>query len=102
MANEKPDKLSQEVSMAIAAGMSYGKWKASQPVVQPVAVDKMETADGKPKKTLVCPHCKKVFVPNMGNQRFCEPFCQKEDYKERQRKEKQKRKGEVDEKRKTA
>ena len=29
---KKPDKLSQEVSMALAAGMSYGKWKAKQPV----------------------------------------------------------------------
>ena len=36
MAKKKaPDKLAQEVSQALAAGMSYGKWKATQPVVAP-------------------------------------------------------------------
>jgi hypothetical protein len=30
------DKLSQEVTTALAAGMSYGKWKAKQPIVKPV------------------------------------------------------------------
>jgi hypothetical protein len=30
------DKLAQEVTTALAAGMSYGKWKAKQPIVKPV------------------------------------------------------------------
>ena len=31
------DKLSREVAKALAAGMSYGKWKAMQPIVKPEA-----------------------------------------------------------------
>ena len=35
---KKMDKLSKEASMALAAGMSYGKWKAMQTPVKIVPV----------------------------------------------------------------
>lgn len=34
MAKKQMDKLEQEVHQALAAGMSYGKWKAMQPPVK--------------------------------------------------------------------
>ena len=80
MARKKIDKLSQEVSMALAAGMSYGKWKAMQPVK-----DVSEKAVAVPKNMKQCPHCKKMFSPSNGKQKFCEPFCQKEAYKDKNR-----------------
>ena len=48
----EPDKLSQEVSQAIAAGMSYGNWKAMQVPV--------EIPQKPPKECFtvsICEHC---------------------------------------------
>lgn len=70
----KPDKLAQEVSQAIAAGMSYGKWKAMQPIV---------TAGTKiPDGWKRCEYCGKAFKPTQGK-RFCDVACQKQSYRER-------------------
>jgi hypothetical protein len=76
MANNKPDKLAQDVSKAIAAGMSYGKWKALQPIATTVG----KPPDGWKR----CEYCRKPFKPVQGK-RFCDAVCQRQSYKERQR-----------------
>lgn len=79
MAKKKnePDKLAQEVSQAIAAGMSYGKWKAMQPI---------ENAEDKERENwTTCEYCGKAFKPKKGK-RFCNVECQKLAYSERSRK----------------
>lgn len=82
MKTEKTDKLSQEVSMAIAAGMSYGKWKAMQPEKTTKAVKKI------PEGMKECPHCGKLFTPHNGKHKFCEPYCRIEASYEKQREQK--------------
>lgn len=73
---KKPDKLSQEVSMALAAGMSYGKWKAMQ---SPVISEK-KIPDG----WLVCEWCGKQFKPKTSRpQKFCDVGCQQHAYYEK-------------------
>lgn len=54
MERSKMDKLSREVAMAREAGMSYGKWKAMQPVVEP--------APKRVGRTVVCAYCGKEFI----------------------------------------
>ena len=77
------DKLALENSQALAAGMSYGKWKAMQ---DPVKIVKKDVV---PDGWRVCEWCKKPFKPNKKvQQRFCEIYCREEAYKEKQRKEK--------------
>jgi len=76
---KEPDKLSQEVSKALAAGMSYGKWKAMQ---EPVKIEKQI-----PEGWKVCSWCKKAFKPNRANQIYCEPHCRNEATAARQRAE---------------
>ncbi len=76
MAKKKPDKLAQDVSKAIAAGMSYGKWKAMQP---PVTAEK-ELPEG----WKICPQCGKWFKAKQGK-RFCEDACRKQAYENRQK-----------------
>ena len=73
------DKLSQDAAKAKASGLSYGRWKA----LQPVPVKKMEVKI--PDNTKKCLYCGKAFVPHKGNQKFCEAYCQKEAAKERVR-----------------
>lgn len=50
------DKLAQEVAAAKAAGLSYGEWKARQPVAEPVKVEKRLRGDPrvKPEACVVC------------------------------------------------
>lgn len=72
-----PDKLAQEVRQALAAGMSYGKWKALQPragQVQPAI-----PADWKP-----CEYCGKYFKPT-GKKRFCDAPCRVAAYNEKRK-----------------
>ena len=71
----EPDKLAQEVRQAIAAGMSYGKWKAMQPVV---AIDPKAIPDG----WKACEYCGKGFKPTQGK-RFCDIECRRVAYKKR-------------------
>lgn len=61
------DNLARNAMLARQAGMSYGKWKALQPVVVPV---KKEIPEGMKE----CPHCGKAFKGRK-NQRFCNPEC---------------------------
>lgn len=69
------DKLAWENSQALAAGMSYGKWKAMQ---DPVKIVKK---DGVPDGWSVCEHCGKSFKPKTKRpQRFCDYNCQRQAY----------------------
>ncbi len=76
MARKKPDKLAQDVSKAIAAGMSYGKWKAMQPPVK----EEKESTEG----WTVCPQCGKRFRKKNGK-KFCDDLCRITAYENKQR-----------------
>lgn len=76
MARKKVDKLAQDASKAIAAGMSYGKWKAMQ---QPVASTK-----SLPEGWKICPQCGKAFRSTCGK-KYCEEYCRKQAYYEKER-----------------
>lgn len=53
--HKKPDKLSQEASAALAAGMSYGKWKAMQTPVEVKSKPKLGA-------THICEYCGEKFI----------------------------------------
>ena len=68
------DNLAKDAAAALAAGMSYGKWKAMQD--NSVAVKKK---DEKPEDWKVCPHCGKSFKPRpKSRQIYCEAYCQQQ------------------------
>lgn len=76
----KPDKLARENAQALAAGMSYGKWKALQPVT-PI----------KPKRPAeayierVCVQCGCTFVCyNKKERKYCGDRCRNKAYYERE------------------
>lgn len=83
MAKKKAmDKLAQDAAAALAAGMSYGKWKAMQ---DPVKIEKKEEI---PDGWKVCPQCGKAYKPkNCSNSKqiYCEIGCQKAAQRERDR-----------------
>ena len=70
MAKQKqPDKLSQDAAEALAAGMSYGKWKGLQPLVK---IEKQEIPEG----WKLCAFCGKPFKPKAkSNQKYCDSVC---------------------------
>ena len=76
------DKLAQEAAKAKAAGMSYGRWKAMQPVKTTKAVKKI------PEGMKECPHCGRLFTPHNGKHKFCEPYCRIEASFEKRREQK--------------
>lgn len=62
------DKLSSEVAQALAAGMSYGKWKAMQ---TPVVIEPKE----EPEK-VKCRNCGAVLEQKDNRSRFyCDAYC---------------------------
>ena len=68
------DNLAKDAAAALAAHMSYGKWKAMQD--NPVAVKKK---DETPENWKVCPHCGKSFKPReKTRQIYCELYCQQQ------------------------
>lgn len=76
---KEPDKLAQDVSKALAAGMSYGKWKAMQD--RPVKVKK-----GIPVGWKVCQYCGDPYKPSSGRRQFyCGADCQRKAQLERYR-----------------
>lgn len=76
MGRKKIDKLAQDASKAIAANMSYGKWKAMQ---QPVAA----TTKSIPEGWKVCPQCGKQFRSSQGK-KFCDDVCRRQAYREKE------------------
>lgn len=74
MAKKKEmDKLAYENHLALAAGMSYGKWKAMQDPV------KIEKKPGPFKiQTRICAYCGCEYVPtNNRNRAYCGARCRK-------------------------
>lgn len=76
------DRLARNAMLARQAGMTYGKWKAMQPVVP------IEKKDVIPDKWVRCAECGKAFPPK-SNKRFCDLDCRRTAY-ERNRYVKQK------------
>ena len=81
------DKLAQDAASALAANMSYGRWKALHPNTMAE-----KTQDGEiPYGWKVCNHCGNPFRPNKSGQRYCDIDCQRSaarirdrEYKRRQ------------------
>lgn len=76
MAKKKIDKLAQDASKALAAGLSYGKWMAMQ---EPVKVEKEPEKGYK-----TCPQCGKKFKAGK-NKKYCEEYCRQQAYYYRER-----------------
>lgn len=80
MAKKKePDKLAQDAAAALAAGMSYGKWKALQENPEPE-----KKKDGLPEGWKFCKRCGKPFKARK-TQVYCEISCQRETAIEKDR-----------------
>lgn len=78
------DKLSQDAAAALAAGMTYGKWKAKQPVKQIEAPAVAE--EEKPQYRHVCEYCgKEFFIKTNRKQKYCCKDCCREAYNKRAR-----------------
>ena len=75
---KEPDRLAIEASMAKAAKMSYGRWKALQ-IPQKIA------QKGIPDGWRLCEFCGKPFKRNHG-QRFCEMDCRNKAYADKEKK----------------
>lgn len=93
------DKQAKDAAAALAAGMSYGRWKAMQdfPVVieketgKILVLDKAVVAEKKaeeiPESWRICKRCGKPFNPNKYGKRqmYCEYECQRAAQRERDR-----------------
>ena len=71
------DRLARNAMLAREAGMTYGKWKALQPVVE---IEKPDM----PKGMVPCEWCRKPFFKK-SNKRFCNDECRVEAYAAKQR-----------------
>jgi hypothetical protein len=82
---KKMDKLSQDAADALAASMSYGKWKSMQRDSETPG----KTAQAKApisKETLMCKWCCKPFMPKTKRvQLYCSDDCQAAAYRARNR-----------------
>ena len=77
---KEPDKLALDAAAALAARMSYGKWKAMHSA--PATIGK-----NIPEGWLVCQWCGKPFKPTTKRpQKYCEAGCQRQASNERYRK----------------
>ena len=70
------DRLARNAMLAKQSGMSYGKWKAMQPIVP---IEKKKLPDG----WAECKACGRPFKPLTKQQRYCEPGCRNSAYRER-------------------
>ena len=79
------DNLARNAMLARQAGMSYGKWKALQPRVDPA---KKEV---KSEWERVCPVRGETFIrKDNRTQTYCNMYCKEEAWKERYRQRKRK------------
>lgn len=83
------DRLSQESSEALAAGVSYGKYKAQQWEADkrqpPAPVPKKEEPDPRLKYDLVCKVCGKAFKSITSYRKYCSESCADKQYREYQK-----------------
>lgn len=70
------DRLARNAMLARQAGMSYGKWKALQPIVK--VVEKPV-----PEGWRKCEYCGELFQKKQGK-RFCDIYCRDQAYKPRE------------------
>lgn len=73
------DNLSRDSTRAIAAGMSYGQWKALHPFTKHLL--EPEQPNGKYIKQ--CPTCSIMFGTNKSRKRFCTEDCKIKYYNSR-------------------
>ncbi len=71
------DNLARDAMLAKEACMSYGRWKAMQPVAE---IEKPPIPEG----WRECECCGKLFKP-IAAQRFCDIGCRREAYEEKAR-----------------
>lgn len=78
--HKKPDKLTQENAQALAAGMSYGKWKALQPVAVKEEKPSLPIYDMRK-----CAFCGLEFRQTYSSSRkkYCGDWCRKAAYDKR-------------------
>ena len=69
------DRLARNAMLARQAGMSYGKWKALQPIVK---VEEKPIPEGWRK----CEYCGKHIKKKQGR-KFCDIYCREQAYKPR-------------------
>lgn len=81
MKNPKQDRLTQEALAATNAGMSYGKWKAQQPVQKPIVQQTPKPKEPAARPRPLCRICGKA-IPEFSRRRVtCSPECaSKADY----------------------
>lgn len=87
MAKNEPDRLSIESSMALAAGMSYGKWKALKKTPTEIPTDiKLPATKRGVKRKFICQWCGKEYVRYDNKKtKYCCEDCQHAAYKKRNR-----------------
>lgn len=80
MAEEQLDKLSLDMKRCEkdGYGVSYGRWKATQPIIKRVPVEL-------PEGWKVCPRCGIAFKPKVPQQKYCDPVCAREAQRERKK-----------------
>lgn len=64
------DNLAKDAKKAMEAGMSYGRWKATQPIVH-----KLPRKIPKGYRLGVCKECGKEFITNHPEKIFCDDYC---------------------------
>lgn len=69
------DRLARNAMLARQAGMSYGKWKAMQPIVEVKKKPVLEGWEG-------CKYCGEFFEGKQGK-KFCSDDCRREAYREK-------------------
>ena len=76
MAKKPPDNLSIESSKAIAAGMTYGKWKALQSEGLIDSTDHVEDSQKVSADVLICQYCGNPIYGEIGRGRmYCTKHC---------------------------
>ena len=81
---KQADRLSQESSAALAAGLSYGKYKALQYEAGkrvPAPVPKKEEPDPRLKYDLVCHACGIAFKSVTRQRKYCCETCAENQYR---------------------
>lgn len=84
------DKLSQDAAAALAAGMTYGKWKGLQHErsknkdlqSRKKEITENDTQEG----WCICKHCGKPFLPkDKRKKKYCDDPCRVAEYQKRNR-----------------
>ena len=82
---KEPDRLSRESSMALAAGMSYGKWKALQSIIylHTDNIPKDEIPNGRTRACQTCGILFSLTSRGTGVKKFCSDDCREYFYRKR-------------------